>query len=251
MSELDGQSEIAIEARRKAIASAGSALRATMLALIETEVPAEVLTETAEHLESIAARLSSARRSADQLASVDDLTHGIQMFSPVVGAGNPQALPLKFEQTADGVEAEVSFDRRFEGPPGHVHGGHIALMLDEVLAQAMINSERWGLTARLSVDYMKAIQMGASVTCHARVSESHGRRTVVTGGIKSPDGLVSYATAQAVFVSPRAVHHDQYFGRIVDSNGNQASARLETPKQKDRKVLHDGEIGRERLARPR
>jgi acyl-coenzyme A thioesterase PaaI-like protein len=221
------QAPDATKARRDAVAEAGEAMRAAMLALFETETSEDIIQDAADEFRQIAARLGVRRRPPGQLASVDDLARGILMFSPVVGQGNPQAPPLQFVQDERGVSATVRCDRRFEGPPGYVHGGHTALMLDEVLARAMIYAGRWGLTAHFNMRYLRAMPLGIDFVMRSYIVKEKGRQTVVEGGVYSPDMSIEYVTASAVFVSPRPDLHEEYFGSIVDVDGRPTSAKLQ------------------------
>ena len=55
----------------------------------------------------------------------------------VIGMRNPVAPPLAIERDADGgVFADFHLGAAYEGPPGHVHGGVAALILDHVLGEA-------------------------------------------------------------------------------------------------------------------
>jgi acyl-coenzyme A thioesterase PaaI-like protein len=49
--------------------------------------------------------------------------------------------------------ADVTLDKRFEGWDGIVHGGILCTVLDEVMAWALVGSDNWGLTTRLSVEF--------------------------------------------------------------------------------------------------
>ena len=73
--------------------------------------------------------------------------------SPVLGAANPLAPPLRLEFASDRIVASATFGAAYEGPPGCVHGGWIAASFDEVLGAAQSLSGSGGMTAYLKVDY--------------------------------------------------------------------------------------------------
>ena len=54
-------------------------------------------------------------------------------FSPLIGRSNPIAPPLELALVDGRVVGTGVFGSAYEGPPGHVHGGHIAAAFDEVL----------------------------------------------------------------------------------------------------------------------
>jgi hypothetical protein len=80
-------------------------LRALVDLATRTEVPAEVLRETAQRLRDIPPALRARTRKVTEPASVDDLAGGVRMLNPVIGAV-------------------------------YAHGGVNAMLLDQVLGHA-------------------------------------------------------------------------------------------------------------------
>jgi hypothetical protein len=52
---------------------------------------------------------------------------------------------------------ELALEPRFEGWEGVVHGGILCAILDEVMAWALVGEDNWGVTARMAVDFRKAL----------------------------------------------------------------------------------------------
>ena len=92
------------ERRRAAVAELAGELRTLADLLTRTEVSAEVLRDSTRRLREIAPALRERLRTPAEPASVDDLTGGVRMFNPVIGAGNPIAPPMRVEMGADGAE---------------------------------------------------------------------------------------------------------------------------------------------------
>lgn len=213
--------------RRASLAELGAALRDASAALVATEVAADSLEEASAHARAITTLLESETRALTTLASVDDLGAGIRWFSPTVGPGNPMSPPITVESTAEGVVTRVTLDRRFEGPPGLVHGGVTGLLLDEVLGRAGTAIGRWGMTAYLNITYRRALPVDVELELSARVDRIEGRKTFTSGTIAlASDPQVPLVEAEALFVEPRAETQAGYFRDLTDASGNPASARV-------------------------
>ena len=74
-------------------------------------------------------------------------------FSPLIGRSNPIAPPLELALVDGRVVGTGVFGSAYEGPPGHVHGGHIAAAFDEVLGMVQSTTKKPGMTGLLSVRY--------------------------------------------------------------------------------------------------
>lgn len=213
--------------RRQRTAELGEAMREAVLATMETDVTADELDAATRMVREVTERLGQRRRARNEIAHVDDLESGIRSYGPVSGPGSPLAPPAHFETTPTGIHGTVTLDRRFEGPPGHVHGGIISLLLDEAFGQAVTRSGNWGLTAFLNITYRRAIPLYTELELYATINWDGERKVAVEGGIRptaEPDRV--YVTATALFVEPRVERHAEYFGNVVDSAGAPASVRL-------------------------
>ncbi len=118
--------------------------------------------------------------------------------SPLVGVTNPVAAPFAWTTHADGVELTGVFHAAFEGPPGYVHGGWIALAFDELLGMTNIATDNPGMTGRLTVRYLKPTKLHRSARLRGRTERVDGRRIVTTGELYVDDELT--AEAEGLFV---------------------------------------------------
>lgn len=212
--------------RRVRVIELGQAVREVLVAVAATEVDVDVLADASAAARSISAQLSAVQRPLKQVATTDDLAASERFFSPVSGQGNPMSPPLVFEHSgspADGsgsVRATTSLDRRFEGPPGFVHGGITALLFDEALGYAVKNAGRWGMTAALTVSYRTALPLDVPFTISAHVVGIDGRKTHAEASIclaSAPS--VAVANCTALFIQPRDDTYEKYFGALVDDSG--------------------------------
>jgi acyl-coenzyme A thioesterase PaaI-like protein len=139
-------------------------------------------------------------------------------FSPVSGRSNPMAPPVtlkvKHGPPRDGIDAEhhivgsVTFGAAYEGPPGHVHGGLIAAMFDELLGFAQLSP---GFTAYLHINYRKPTPLDVPLTLHAWVDSVDGRKRIIRGECHSGDALLT--DAEGLFIAPKDA--DDYLVRLA------------------------------------
>jgi acyl-coenzyme A thioesterase PaaI-like protein len=212
--------------QRDAVAGLGSAVRAVLVASAANEVPVENLIEATRLAGEIAALLAGHERPLTRVASVDSLPEAIRYFSPVTGLGNAMAPPLVFERSGETVIVHTRLDRRFEGPPGHVHGGVTGLLLDEVLGQAGTQAGRWGMTAFLNITYRRALPLDTELVLTSHIDWIDGRKTHVVGGIAlASNPSVQAVEAEALFIEPREERQERYFGDLRRLDGSVESGR--------------------------
>jgi acyl-coenzyme A thioesterase PaaI-like protein len=124
-------------------------------------------------------------RAASVLAGAPAPADSMERFlrrSPFTGAANPLAPPLHPRVGADGVvEATVELGELYEGPPGHVHGGVVAALFDEVLGFAESLTEQPGMTGRLTVAYRAPTPLHVPLQVRGWVERVEGRRILARG----------------------------------------------------------------------
>lgn len=124
--------------------------------------------------------------------------------SPFMGLMNPLAPPmtawLEKKDTEHGeICGRVVFSEPYEGPPGHVHGGYIAAVFDEVLGQAQSLSGRPGMTGRLSVSYRSPTPLFSDLRLRGWIEKIEGRKIFTHGTLHHGDTLC--AEADGLFIS--------------------------------------------------
>jgi acyl-coenzyme A thioesterase PaaI-like protein len=203
-----------------AVAELGDALRGLVDASVRTAAPAAELRAAAAGARELTGRLAAARRPAGHLSPLDDVLAFRQVFNMVSGVGSALAPPVDVRVVEGGVVAETTFGLAYEGPPGYLHGGMSGLVMDQVLGAAAIHAGLWGMTARLELDYRGPVPLDTPVVLTGRVTETAGRKTVVSGTIAAaarPDQPL--VEARGVFVTPRAEVIDSYFSGVTDGSG--------------------------------
>lgn len=120
----------------------------------------------------------------------------------VVGLRNPAAPPLRIERYPDGgARASFRLGALHEGPPGLVHGGVSALILDQVLGEAAAAAGAPGMTGRLRLSYRRPTPLG-DLSAEAWTEHVEGVKTVVTGRICDANGDPT-VEAEGTFILPR------------------------------------------------
>ena len=99
----------------------------------------------------------------------------------------------------DEVRGTVRWGAAYEGPPGCVHGGHIAAAFDEVLGMTQSLSGAPGMTGILTIKYRSPTPLHTDLDFVARVSRVDGRKIYTEGTLKNGD--VVCAEGEALFIS--------------------------------------------------
>ena len=208
------------EERRVAVGALGTALRGLVDAAVRTEVSLEELRSAAAVAEELTARLRADSRGLTEIARVDDPEIGERWYSPVYGPGNPISPPIVATHSEDGrAEGRVTLGKPHEGPPGLVHGGVVATLLDHMLARAVRAGGRGGLTATLTVTYRRPVRLGVPLLVTAETIETGGRRTTARARMVADDDRgTTLAEAEGVFVALRQERAAEVFaptGRAI------------------------------------
>ena len=121
-------------------------------------------------------------------------------WSPILGPLNPMsaAMHLEFDAATESMHGVATFDTRFVGPPGMVHGGIIALAFDELLGTANVCLGLGAFTGTLSVRYDRPTPIETEVTMEARVERTEGRKVFTVGTITHAGEVT--ARAEGVFI---------------------------------------------------
>lgn len=120
------------------------------------------------------------------------------------GQGNASGLRLEFFLAPDGsVVSLPNIPDSFEGPPGYLHGGIIATLLDEVMAKAVRAKGLTSMTRHLEVDYLRPIPSCTQLRMEGRIVRSELRKHWTEAQILNPGGSV-LAQAKGLFIEIRS-----------------------------------------------
>jgi uncharacterized protein (TIGR00369 family) len=110
-------------------------------------------------------------------------------------------LHLKLNLEPGRCWTELEMPRRFEGWEGIIHGGILCTILDEVMAWALVQSDSWGVTARLSVDFRRPVTVGQKIRADGWITESRRRVHATAARIVDADTGTELAVAEATYVA--------------------------------------------------
>jgi acyl-coenzyme A thioesterase PaaI-like protein len=167
---------------------------------IRTEVDAIAVAAAKAHIDCAAEQLSEAVTPGS--FGVREIVDGQSVASGnvAIGVRNPIAPPLMIHRDDDGaVWTEVTLGAAYEGPPGHVHGGMCALILDHVLGATAHQPGRPAYTGTLTLRYVRGTPLGP-LRAHAHVDRIDGAKTFAKGHIADSRGIT--VTAEGVFIVP-------------------------------------------------
>lgn len=170
-------------------------------ATIRTEVDAATVAAARAEIDSVTARLRA--KQLDGTFGVRYLAGGQQMAwgNVVIGTRNPIAPPLVIHHDPSG-RAWCDFDlgAAYEGPPGHVHGGVAALLLDHLLGEAASGGANPRLTGTITLRYLRATRLGR-LRAEATTTRVDGVKTYASGHLVDDEGVT--VEAEGVFIQPR------------------------------------------------
>ena len=120
------------------------------------------------------------------------------------GPLNEEGLQMTFLPEGDVSVTEFEVPARYQSWKGVVHGGMVALMLDEAVGWAAWHKGHPGVTGKLEVRYRLPLKVGERVRLSGRVDNV--RRTLVYATAKieriSDGATVAEATATLMEASP-------------------------------------------------
>jgi acyl-coenzyme A thioesterase PaaI-like protein len=170
-------------------------------ATIRSEADAEAVAVAKAEIDSATARLRS--KQVDGSHRIRFISDGDSMpwGNVVIGLRNPVAPPLVIERRPDGsVFTDFDLGAAFEGPPGHVHGGVAALVLDHVLGDAASSPEKPRLTGTITLRYPRMTRLGR-LHAEATIVRTEGVKTYTVGHLADDEGIT--VEAEGVFIRPK------------------------------------------------
>jgi uncharacterized protein (TIGR00369 family) len=117
------------------------------------------------------------------------------------GPKNPHGLRLRFEVDAETLTATAiaTLTEMHEGPPGYVHGGIIATLMDEAMSKLNRPLDVLAMTRNLEVDYLQPAPSGLALTLESRHLRRDGRKIFHEAELRHPDVSV-LARAKGFFL---------------------------------------------------
>jgi acyl-coenzyme A thioesterase PaaI-like protein len=121
--------------------------------------------------------------------------------SPIFGFANIAAPPISLTVVDDHVEASANFGVVYEGPPGHLHGGWIAAVFDEVFGLVQSLTGKPGMTGRLEISYKRPTPLGVRIDFFGYIERVEGRKIYTVGHSVNADTGETLAEGKGLFIS--------------------------------------------------
>jgi uncharacterized protein (TIGR00369 family) len=132
------------------------------------------------------------------------------------GKDNPDGMHLVFHYDEDGKHAYSDFklESKYQGPPGHAHGGIIATILDEAMGKVNKLRNVVALTKKMDIEYMKPIPLHAKLRAVGWEKKVDGRKHTNVAEIRDQEGHV-LARSEGLFI---AIDVEKMFAKFADAN---------------------------------
>ena len=189
-----------VEAERGLYGPFTDALRELVDAGIRTTVDGDEIRRAQAEVEAITARLRASQLPGPYGVRFRTDGRGRAWGNAVVGLRNAVAPPLTITPDERGVGSTFHLGAAYEGPPGSVHGGVLALILDQMLGEAAGAGGKPGMTATLTLTYRQRTPLG-DLRSSAWIEKAEGIKTWARGEISGPEGVT--VEAEGLFILPR------------------------------------------------
>ena len=154
---------------------------------------------------------------------LDRYTFGPDQTCFGCGPHNPVGLKLRFERDGDCVRTRFTLGKGYDGPPGILHGGLQAMILDELAGWTLVGLRgKIGLTSSLNLRYFRSMRLEDELVAEGRILDEQPNlitvKTVLSqGGQVGCTGRVHYmmpdcAKMREVLQGPLPEGWDRFFG---------------------------------------
>ncbi len=177
------------------------AVRELVDATIRTEVDDDEIRDVQAEVEALTGRLRARQLEGAYGVRFGSTGRGRPWGNSVVGLRNPIAPPLVIDHDDTGrAWSDFHLGAAYEGPPGLVHGGVAALILDQMLGEAAGAGGKPGMTGTLTLRYRRGTPLG-DLRAEAWIDRSEGIKTWARGHLIDAGGVT--VEAEGLFILPR------------------------------------------------
>ena len=171
----------------RALAALAASTRKLAESIIFTDLPASEVEEIHAYLNDILVRLNSSIRKDASVGYIDDSGRLNQPGSPAIGLLNAVAPPLDINISDQGTaHCTFTLGAAYEGMPGLVHGGILALVMDQILVTAAMQHGT-PVTSSMELRYIHPAPCFVPLTAEATTVGVEGRCSIVKARIARPD----------------------------------------------------------------
>jgi acyl-coenzyme A thioesterase PaaI-like protein len=176
------------------------AVRRLIYASLHTEIDEAAVADAKAKIEAATEILESKQQASTTLRH-EATGRPLAWANPAVGLRNAIAPPMVIQHEPDGrCWSEFTLSGAYEGPPGWVHGGICALVLDHLLGEAASEGlTQPKFTGTISLRYLRGTPLGR-LRAEAFVERSEGVKTFARGYLIDAEGPT--VEAEGVFIRP-------------------------------------------------
>lgn len=153
--------------------------------------------------------------------AIVEIVHGRPCYVCGNGASDGQAAPahdaidvhFAWHEEPQKVLGHATMGPACQGAPGHAHGGSLFAILDEAMGAACWMSGHPVMSAHVSIDYRKPVQLGQTLQIAAWIERIDGRKVHTYGELRIDEVIVTQA--KGLFVSS-----DRHAWDLLPANSN-------------------------------
>jgi len=189
------------ERQRELYGPLTDALRKLIGAGIHTQVDEDTVRQAQSAIEAATELLDRSQRSVTSTLRHADTGRPLAWANPAIGLRNAIAPPMVIHHEDDGrAWSEFSLSGAYEGPPGWVHGGISALVLDHILGEAASDGLTLPkFTGTITLKYLRGTPLGP-LRAEAWIDRVDGFKTYARGALSDAEGVT--VEAEGVFIQP-------------------------------------------------
>ena len=176
-------------------------LRRLVDAGIRTGVDERTISDARAAIDAVSETLERTQQETTSTLRHAGTGRPLAWANPAVGLRNAIAPPMDVQHEADDTcWAEFNLGLAYEGPPGLVHGGICALVLDHLLGEAASDGlTKPKFTGTITLRYLRGTPLGP-VRAEAFVERIEGIKTYARGYLSDAEGHT--VEADGVFIQP-------------------------------------------------
>ena len=104
----------------------------------------------------------------------------------------------------DVVLANIKLGTNLDGHTGVVHGGMLALLLDDVMGMAFhVMGVNLAYTANLNINYRQPVMANTQVVVRVKCETREGRKLYFVAQMTSSDSSILYCEATSLYIIPK------------------------------------------------
>jgi acyl-coenzyme A thioesterase PaaI-like protein len=189
------------ERQRELYGPLTEAVRKLIGAGIRTEVDEDTVRQAESAIEAATEMLERKQRTVPSTLRHEGTGRPLAWANPAIGLRNAIAPPMVIHHDDDGrAWSEFSLSGAYEGPPGWVHGGISALVLDHILGEAASEGlTKPKFTGTITLKYLRGTPLGP-LRADAWIDRMDGSKTYARGTLSDAEGVT--VEAEGVFIQP-------------------------------------------------